>query len=152
MKISELQDYVKDRLNKVEALVQGGCKAFAEDTRSVYDESKQWIAGGKVALVVVTPDMTRNGVAEDGIPMDTKLLIRCVERAPLAASSNVMRALDAAEIVGHELDGPVFNLESVRQTADERTKTITATATFNVTIHLSYPGRPAPESQNKEGE
>lgn len=152
MKISELQDYVKDRLNKVEALVQGGCKAFAEDTRSVYDESNQWISGGKVALVVVTPDMTRNGIAEDGIPMETKLMVRCVEMAPVASSSHAMRALDAAEIVGHELDGPVFNWESVRQTADERTKTITATATFNVTIHLSYPGRPAPESQNNEGE
>ena len=137
MKIRELQEYVKFRLNKVEALVQGGCKAFAEDTRSVYDESNQWISGGKVALVVVTPDMTRNGCAEDGVPMDTKLLVRCVEMAPLASSSNAMRALDAAEIVGHELDGPSFSWDSVRQTADERTKTITATATFNTTIHLT---------------
>ena len=139
MKISGLQEYVKCRLNKVEALVQGGCKAFAEDTRSVYDESNQWISGGKVALVVVTPDMTRNGIAEDGIPMETKLMVRCVEMAPVASSSHVIRALDAAELVGHELDGSVFNWESVRQTADERTKTITATATFNVTVHLTKP-------------
>ena len=145
MTILELQEYVKCRLNKVEALVQGGCKAFAEDTRSIYDESNQLISGGKVALVVVTPDMTRNGIAEDGIPMETKLMIRCVERAPLAASSHVIRALDAAELVGHELDGSTFNLESIRQTADERTKTITATATFNVTVHLTKP-------KNNEGE
>ena len=145
MTISELQNYVKCRLNKVEALVQGGCKAFAEDTRSVYDESNQWISGGKVALVVVTPDMTRNGVAEDGVPMDTKLLVRCVEMAPVASSSHVMRALDAAELVGHELDGSTFNLESIRQTFDERQKVITATATFNVTVHLTKP-------QNNEGE
>lgn len=145
MKISELQDYVKRRLNKVEALVQGGCKAFAEDTRSVYDESRQWVSGGKVALVAMTPDMTRNGIAEDGVPMETKLLVRCVEMAPVASSSHVMRALDAAEIVGHELEGSVFNWESVRQTADERTKTITATATFNVTVHLTKP-------KNNEGE
>ena len=39
MKIRELQEYLSDRLNKVEALVQGGCKPFAEDTRTVYDES-----------------------------------------------------------------------------------------------------------------
>ena len=139
MKIRELQEYVKCRLNKVESLVQCGCKAFAEDTRSVYDESNQWISGGKVALVVVTPDMTRNGSAEDGVPMETKLLVRCVEMAPVASSSHVMRALDAAVMVGHELDGSVFNWESVRQTADERTKTITATATFNVTVHLTRP-------------
>ena len=37
MKIRELQEYLKDRLNEVEALVQGGCKAFAEATRTVYD-------------------------------------------------------------------------------------------------------------------
>ena len=139
MKISELQDYVKDRLNAVEALVQGGCKAFAEDTRSVYDESRQWVSCGKVALVAMTPDMTRNGIAEDGIPMETKLLVSCFEIAPVAASSHVMRALDAAELVAHELDGPTFNLESIRQTHDERQKTITATATFNVTIHLTLP-------------
>ena len=145
MKISELQDYVKCRLNKVEALVQGGCKAFAEDTRSVYDESNQWISGGKVALVVVTPDMTRNGIAEDGVPMETKLLVRCVEMAPVASASNAMRALDAAELVGHALDGDQFEWKSIRQTADERTKTITATATFNVTVHLTKP-------KNNEGE
>ena len=38
MQIRELQEYLKDRLNAVEALMQGGCKAFAEDTRTVYDE------------------------------------------------------------------------------------------------------------------
>ena len=38
MKIRELQEYLSDRLNTVKALVQGGCKAFAEDTRTVYDE------------------------------------------------------------------------------------------------------------------
>ena len=98
MKISELQEYVKCRLNKVEALVQGGCKAFAEDTRSVYDESNQWISGGKVALVVVTPDMTRNASGEEPgeLPFDGDIVIRCVETAPIAASVNAMRALDAA--------------------------------------------------------
>lgn len=136
MKISELQDYVKDRLNKVEALVQGGCKAFAEDTRTVCDESNQWISVGKVALVVVTPDMTRNGSAADGIPMETKLMVRCIEMAPLAESYKTIRALDAAEIVASELDGEIYNLESIRQTADERSKTITATATFNFSAIL----------------
>ena len=38
MTIRELQEYLRDRLNAVEALVQGGCKAFAEDTRTVYEE------------------------------------------------------------------------------------------------------------------
>ncbi len=84
MTIRELQKKLADALNGVEELVQGGCKAFAEDTRTVYEESQQWISGGKVAIVVVTPDMTRNGCNADGIPADTQLMIRCVERAPLA--------------------------------------------------------------------
>ena len=42
MQIRELQEYLSDRLNAVEALVQGGCRAFAEDTRTVYDESAQF--------------------------------------------------------------------------------------------------------------
>ena len=33
MKIREFQEYIVERLNVVKALVQGGCKAFAEDTR-----------------------------------------------------------------------------------------------------------------------
>ena len=49
MTIRELQEYLRDRLNAVEALVQGGCKAFAEDTRTVYDESAQFIREGGVA-------------------------------------------------------------------------------------------------------
>ena len=61
MKIRELQEYLKDRLGKVEALVNGNCKAFAEDTREVYDESSQFIREGGVAVVVVTPDLNRSG-------------------------------------------------------------------------------------------
>ena len=59
MKIKELQQKIADALNGVEELVQGGCKAFAEDSREVYKESDQYIQKGKIAVVVVTPDMQR---------------------------------------------------------------------------------------------
>lgn len=141
MKIREFQEYLKDRLNKVEALMQGNCKAFAEDTREVYDESSQFIREGGVSVVVVTPDLQRNGCAADGIPMDTKLLVRCMELPPVAGSDpNTIRALDAAEIVGHALDSKTIQWESVRQTQSqdrEGNSVITATATFNVTIYLT---------------
>ena len=141
MNIREFQEYLVDRLNKVEALLQGGCKPFAEDTRSVYDESSQFIREGGVAVVVVTPDLQRNGCAADGIPMDTKLLVRCMELPPVAGSNpNTIRALDAAEIVGHALDGETLQWESVRQTQSqdrEGNSVITATATFNVTLYLT---------------
>ena len=141
MNTREFQEHLKDRLNAVETLVQGGCRAFAEDTRTVYDESAQFMSEGGVAVVVVTPDLQRNGCAADGIPMDTKLLVRCMELPPVADSDpNTIRALDAAEIVGHALDSETIQWESVRQTQSQDRSgntVITATAAFNVTLYLT---------------
>ena len=138
MTIGEFQEKVRDALNGVEELVQGGCKAFAEDVRATYDESEPWISAGKVAVVVVTPRMARNGVTKGGIPADTRLLVRCVEKAPLArVKAGVIRALDAAEMVMHALDGDQFCWIETDQKADEKAGVITATAAFETTIKLS---------------
>ena len=141
MKISELQEYLRDRLNKVEALVQGGCKAFAEDTRTVYDESAQFISEGGVAVVVVTPKFARNGSSADCIPCDSRLLIRCMEKPPVAAeNSDALRALDAAEIVAHALDSDVFLFQDIDQSVStdrDGNSVVTATATFSTTIYLT---------------
>ena len=142
MTIRELQEYLKDRLNAVEALVQGGCKAFAEDTRDVYDRSAQFVREGGVAVVVVTPDLNRSGSGtEPGvIPFEGDLVIRCFELPPVAAENpNTIRALDAAEIVMHALDGKTFEWKSTRQTASrdrEGNDVITATVTFGYTGEL----------------
>ena len=141
MKISEFQEYLRDRLNAVEALVQGGCKAFAEDTRTVYDESSQFMSGGGAAVVVVTPKFTRNGSRADGIPCDSRLLIRCMEKPPVAAENpNALRALDAAEIVAHALDSDSLLFQDIDQTVStdrDGNSVVTATATFSTTIHLT---------------
>lgn len=141
MKILELQEYLKDRLNEVEALVQGGCKAFAEDTRTVYDESAQFMSGGGVSVVVVTPKFARNGSSADGIPCDSRLLIRCMEKPPVAAeNSNALRALDAAEIVAHALDSDVFLFQDIDQTVStdrDGNSVVTATVTFSTQLKLT---------------
>lgn len=140
MKIRELQEYLKDRLNAVEALVQGGCKAFSEDTRTVYDESAQFMSEGGVAVVVVTPKFARNGCSADGIPCDARLLVRCMEKPPLAESSNAMRALDAAELVAQALDSDVLQFQDIDQTVTtdrDGNSVVTATASFSTTICLS---------------
>ena len=143
MKIRELQEYLKDRLNEVEALVQGGCRAFAEDTRTVYDESAQFMSGGGVAVVVVTPDFTRSGdgVEDGGLPVEGDVLVRCVEKPPVASSDpKTIRALDAAEIVAHELDGKVFQFKSIRQAVQrdaDGNDVVTATATFGLATTLT---------------
>ena len=138
MKIKELQQAIVNALNGVEELIQGGCKAFAEDSREVYKESDQHVQKGKVAVVVVTPDMQRNGDCSDGIPAETQLLVQCSEK-PAAArvQPGVMTALDAAEIVMHALDGSQFCWVSTRQTIDRQAGVLTATVTFATTIHLS---------------
>ena len=138
MKIRELQQAVVNALNDVEELIKGGCKAFAEDSRTVYDESTQWTQLGKVALVVVTPDMQRNGGSAAGIPAETQLLVQASEKPAVARTKpDVMTALDAAEIVMYALDGSQFCWVSTRQTIDRQTGVLTATVTFATTIHLS---------------
>lgn len=140
MKIFEFQTRVRDALNGLEWLVQRGCRAFAEDTRSVYDESAQWISRGKVALVVVTPEITRSASpSESGsIPVEGRLLVRCLEKpALLSGNGNVIRALDAAEAVAHALDGDVVAFSSIRQLVDGGTGVLTATAEFDFSIFLT---------------
>ena len=137
MTIRELQLEVAELLNGVEALVQGGCKAFAEDTHTVYNESEPWVSAGKVAVVVVTPDMQRSGDSAAGIPADMQFLVQCSEKPALVSRQpNVIRALDAAEIAMHALDGRRFCWLSTRQTIDRQTGVLTATATFATTITL----------------
>lgn len=105
----------------------------------MYDESKQFIAGGGVALVVVTPDVSRSAENDEcgGVPIEGKLLIRCVERCPLAKASGNMRALDAAEAVAHELDQECIKFNCIRQTADRAGRTFTATAEFDFSATLT---------------
>ena len=138
MRIRELQQKVADALNALDEFMQGGCMAFAEDARDVYDRASKWVSGGRVAVVVVTPEMTRNGDAADALPAETQLLIQCSEKPALArAQPGVMTALGAAERVMHALDGREFCWLSTRQTIDRQSGVLTATVTFATTIHLS---------------
>ena len=138
MKIKEFQEAIAKELNALDELVQGGCKAFAEDSREVYKESDQYIQKGKVAVVVVTPDLQRNGDTPGALPAETQLLIQCSEKPTVArVQPGDMTALDAAEIVMHALDGSQFCWLSTRQTIDRQAGVLTATVTFATTIHLS---------------
>ena len=143
MTIRELQETLVKALNANEALMQGGCKVFAEDSRTVYDLADQCIQEGQVAVVVVTPDLERagSGVPEtDGLPFEADILVRCMERPPVAAAQgDVMRALDAAELVSHLLDGEILEWRSIRQTVDRQRGILTATASFGLDGILTRP-------------
>ena len=137
MKIREFQEKIVDAINTVEELVQGGCKALAEDTLSIVnDVALQLQTNSGVAIVVTTPRMTRNGCAAGAIPADTRLAIRCIEKALNRKKPGHLTALDAAEIVAQCLDGEQINFAEIAQTSDQRTGTLTAEVTFNTEIHL----------------
>lgn len=138
MKIREFQQKIADALNGVEELVQGGCKALAEDSLSVMnDVNEQLQTAGGVAIVVTTPKMARNGCSAGVIPADTRLAIRCIELPALNRENpGHLTALDAAEQVAQAIDGEQFNFAEIAQTSDQRTGTLTAEVIFNTTIHL----------------
>ena len=138
MKIQELQKCIANSINGIENLVQGCCKAFAEDTRSVYDEAEHFVSTGGVAIVVVTPQLDRSGGnTEYGIPVEGEVLIRIIERVPLAKHKNNLRGLDAAEIIMHTLDGDGLEFKSMNQTSSPYRETITTTVTFNCAFVLT---------------
>ena len=141
MTVKDLQKRVVDALNGVEALVQGGCKAFAEDAKDVFFEVKQALEAGNVCIVVVTPKVTRSASGcADGIPVEMQIAVQCAERPDLnRANADHLTALDAAEIVAHALDGEQFEFASIEQWADDRTRTVTATATFGFDPILTEP-------------
>lgn len=138
MKIREFQQKIADALNGVEELVQGGCKALAEDTLSIVnDVALQLQAASGVAIVVTTPRLTRNGCAAGAIPTDTRLAIRCIEKPALnRKKTGHLTALDAAELVAKCLDGEQFNFAEIAQTSDQQRGTLTAEVVFNTTINL----------------
>lgn len=147
MTIRSLQESIVKALSACEALVQGGCRVYAENTREVYDHANQCIQEGNVAVVVVTPDLERagSGLGNKGLPFEGDILVRCMERPPVAAAQgDVMRALDAAELVSHLLDGEILEWRSIRQTIDRQRGVLTATATFGYNGILTKPDNLGP--------
>ena len=141
MTIREIQQKIADALNGVKALVQGGCKAFAEDSQSIFYDVKTALEAGNVCIVVVTPKVSRSASGcEDGIPVEMEIAVQCSERPDQNRSAaGHLTALDAAEIVAHELGGDVLELLRIEQWADERARTVTATATFGYDPILTDP-------------
>lgn len=134
MRIRELQNYVASLLNNDDTLIQNRCKAFAEDSLAVPNTVFSAIqTRGEIGIVVVTPRITSDGSRDvDGISADFQILVRCIEMPALRSRRNGYTALDAAAAVALILDGDEFSLESIDQTANERTGTVTAT------VELSY--------------
>lgn len=67
MTVLEFQRAIAAALNADATLLQGGCRAFAEDALDVEQEAARHLqeAGG-VAIVVMTPRMKRGGTPQSG--------------------------------------------------------------------------------------
>ncbi len=69
MTLKEIQVKIAALPNADETLLQGGCRAFAEDTHDVLaDVGPHLQQAGGVALVVLTPSAERNGFSSKGLP------------------------------------------------------------------------------------
>jgi len=139
--IRDLQKHVATALRGVEALVQGGCKVFAEDMLTTQDALNNAVAtAGRIAVVVVTPRFERDASGCDGgFPAGCDLRVACIEAPSQRGRRNGFTALDAAEAVAHALDSDSIEWRSIEQTADERRGVVTATADFGISILLTEP-------------
>ena len=98
MTIREIQEETANALNGVEELVNGGCKAIAEDAQDVLFETRQALEAGNVCIVVATPKAVRSGGGTaDGIPAKMLVSVQCSEIPDLnRAVAGHLTALDAA--------------------------------------------------------
>lgn len=139
MTIRDFQSQVATELGAVAALVQNGCKVFAEDLLTAQNALNNAVAtAGKIAVVVVTPRIERNGAggSDGGFPSGVTLRVACIEAPAQRSKRNGFTALDAAEAVAHALDSASTCWLSIEQTADESRGVVTATAEFETTMLL----------------
>ena len=97
MTLRQLQIIIRDELNACDALVQGRCRAFAEDALSAQltPEPALHAGSGGVALVVRTPGAQLSGAAASGLPVSSTLAVDDVEPG---ATYSVTLAVDCLEI------------------------------------------------------
>ena len=138
MTIKDFQTQIANALNGVEALTQGGCKVFAEDMLTTQNAlNNAVVTAGKIAVVVITPRIERNGGdVEDGFPSECSLLVSCIEAPVHRKARGGFTALDAAEAVAHALNSEMVNWRSIEQRSDEERGVVYATAEFGTTLIL----------------
>lgn len=143
MTLKELQLEIAERLNADEALLRGGCRAFAEDAHDVVQEVATHLheAGG-VALVVLTPSAEREGFHPDGLPARIDGLAVAAVEIPAVNRLDPARltALQAAQRVAGLLDGSDLEWRSLRQEAGDD-GALTVRAEFGASVILTQPNQ-----------
>jgi len=136
MTLRKLQIIIRDKLNACDALVQGRCRAFAEDALSAQltPEPALHAGSGGVALVVRTPGAQLSGAAASGLPVSSTLAVDCIEiPAVNRAQEPFVSAMGAAERVAHLLhDGRTVTFDRFESSVidDKETRFYVFTAYF----------------------
>lgn len=139
MTLKELQLKIAEALNADETLMQGGCRAFAEDSHDVVQEVATHLHEvGGVALVVLTPSADRNGCSPKGLPASIESLAVAAIEIPAVnrLDPSRMTALQAAQRVAHLLDGRELAWRSLRQDPSPD-GSLTVRAEFQTSIMLT---------------
>ena len=154
MTIRDFQNQIVAALNGVAELTRHGCKVFAEDMLTTQNDLNNAVAtAGKVAVVVVTPRIERNGAggSDGGFPSGVTLRVACIEAPAQRSKRNGFTALAAAEAVARALDSAETVWLSIAQTADAQRGVETATAEFGATMALGdFPEDPEVPEQPGE--
>ena len=140
MKIRDLQTQITDILNDIEELVQGRCKAFAEDSLTVLNDVTQQLQLNKgVAIIVLTPKATGAGrTADGGIKLDCRVSIKCMEiRAINEKAQSRMTSLQAAETIALELDDETLSFVDIVESIDKQLGVLINTVNFDCSITLN---------------
>ena len=140
MTILEFQKEIAAALNGVESLVQGGCKAFAEDTATVLNDiNTQLASAGGVAIAVTTPALRKGGSEiSPGLAIEGSLVLRISEKPELNRKKpGHITALDAALIAAQNLDGTRLGLETIEQAFYPQSGNLTVSVTFAFTGVIS---------------
>lgn len=145
MTLREIQLLIRDKLNACDALVQGRCRAFAEDALSAQltPEPALHAGGGGLALVVRTPGAQLSGAAASGLPVSSTLAVDCIE-VPAAnrAQEPFVSAMGAAERVAHLLhDGRTVTFDRFESSVidDKETRFYVFTAYFQANFTHTQP-------------
>ena len=137
--INDFQHEIKNKILTIEDLQLDFIRVICEDTATVRPEFERAVSEvGGIAVVISTPEFSRDGCNTIGIPASTRLAIRISEKPALnrEAMNHELTALDVAYIVATQLNCRDAQFHSMSQEADSAGETVTVTIHFDASIML----------------
>ncbi len=137
MTINSFQTLVKDEINTLASLREGGALGLIEDDLALVDKIRAQLLCG-VAVVVTTPTYTRDGIPSAGVSVGGDMAIKCMEqRAHLRNKPGAITAIDAAEAIMFKLDGFMsLHFKDIKSSVDRDTGILTVSVTFSFSVIL----------------